>query len=536
MEISGSPVPTLRDYLDVLRRRKWIFLQAVLIVPVVAVALALREPPVYQASAEVLLNRQSLATQLFNINDPAAWDPSRIAKTQASIARVPEVARRALAAAGITDRDASDLLGRSSVSPKEETDLLVFSVSDSNPELATRLATEYARQYTEYRNEIESESLRGALEEVRAEMAALEDSGQAGSATYKSLADKEEQLHAMEALQTSRAVLVRPAGGAGQIAPQPVRRGVLGAMAGVVLGLILVFLFEALDTRIHGTPKIRDLLDLPLLARLGKPARGTRNKDVLVTLSDPHSRQAGAFRILSSNLDLINADLGARTIMVTSAVAGEGKSTTIANLGVALARQGRQVILVDLDLRQPSLHRFFEIDQRPGFSDIVLAGAPLDEFIARITVSEHRATSFPTGTRQSVTRELSVLPAGSVPDDPGDFLGTRQVEAVLQNLSGRFDVVLIDSSPLLLEGAAVTLGGYVDALLVVTRLNSTRAPVLTDLRGVLDACPAKKLGLVVTDADIENAYWDDAYARYGSARTNGSFSSRRERPEASHHG
>jgi tyrosine-protein kinase len=536
LETRGSTVPTLHDYLDILRRRRWIFLQAVAIIPLVAVVLELRQASVYQASAQVLLERQSLGSDLLNINDPSAFDPGRIAKTQAGVARVPEIARRALAAAGVKDRDPSDLLGKSSVSPVEDTDLLVFWVSDSNPKLAARLANEYARAYTQYRQEIEGAALVRALEQVRTRMAALEVSRDTESAIYKSLAAREEQLATLEALQTARAILVRPAGGAAQIEPQPLRTGMLAAIAGVVLGLSLVFLVEALDNRIRTVAKIRELLGLPILGRLSKPRRSLRKEETLVMLGEAHGPQAEAYRMLSTNLGFVNAEAGARTIMVTSAVTAEGKSTTISNLAVALARHGRQAVLVDLDLRAPFLHRFFDVDQRPGFADIALGRVALDECIMRIPVAEGRGSSFPTGNGQSPGGELSVIPAGSVPDDPGDFVAIGQVGTILKLLRERFEIVLIDSSPLLSEGAAMTLSAQVDALLVVTRLNSTPASILSEFQRVLDACPARKLGVVVTDAETEKAYLDRGYAPYRPSPSDGSLTWRSEQAETTRRG
>src|SRR5207247_6981470 len=118
--------------------------------------------------------------------------------------------------------------------------------------------------------------------------------------------------------------------------------------------------------RVRKAEEIAEQLGIPLLARLPQPSRGLRNKNRLAALEEPDGAAAEAFRMLRTNLDFVNIDRSAKTIMVTSAVESEGKSTTIANLAVTLARSGRRVVLVDLDLRRPYLDRFFGLGGRPG--------------------------------------------------------------------------------------------------------------------------------------------------------------------------
>src|SRR5436190_22506516 len=144
---------SLRDYLAVLGRRRWLVLLGLIVVPAVAVALSLMQRPKYEASAEVLLSRQNLAaTLLNNVNDQSlAGDPARLAQTQADLAQVPEVARRALALADVKKVTPAEFLTKSSVSAKSDADLLVFTVSDRYPSTATALATAYARSYIRYR-------------------------------------------------------------------------------------------------------------------------------------------------------------------------------------------------------------------------------------------------------------------------------------------------------------------------------------------------------------------------------------------------
>jgi polysaccharide biosynthesis transport protein len=536
--IADERPSTLRDYLDALRRRKWIVLQAVIVVPIVAVLLSLRDPTLYRASASVLLNTQNLPANLEGVTDPSQYNPSRLLQTQVEIARIPEVARRTIKAAGLDGWDASQLIGTSSVSTRENSDMLMFSVSNGDPELAAQLATEYARQYTRYRYELDTQALRVAQESVVKKMQKLRANGAAGSALYASLAEKKDQLETLQSLQTSRAIVVRLASGAAKVQPQPSRNAMFGVVLGLFLGIGLAALLEALDSRLRSSETIVDRLGLPLLARIPEPPRRLKKKDRLVMLDDPNGPEAEAFRILMTNLELAHLEEPAHAVMFTSAVEKEGKSTTVANLAVALARAGRRIVLVDLDFRNPSLHRFFGLASTPGLTDVALGRVPLKDAIARVDIGsrsldslapvesrsnggrwgsggQRNATPMWTGAEATHLKDgkLEVLLAGTHSANPGELIAQLPIGPILDHVKGQADFVLVDGPPLLQVGDAITLSSVVDALIVVARINVVRAPMLDDLNRVLRACPASKLGLVVAGAELETGYGYFSYPR-----------------------
>jgi capsular exopolysaccharide synthesis family protein len=222
---------------------------------------------------------------------------------------------------------------------------------------------------------------------------------------------------------------------------------------------------------------------------------------------DPYGSQAEAFRVLRTNLDFFNLEHQARTIMVTSAGASQGKSTTIANLAVALARNGVRVILVDLDLRRPTLGRYFGLPQAPGLTDVTLGRAQLTDALAEIRLAEPESAedglgSFDMGGAGS----LQVLPAGSATRNVGEFIGSHSLTAVLAALRLRADLLLVDGPPLLGAGDGIALCGRVDALLIVARLNQIRRPTVDELARLLGNARAAKLGLIATDAEFDADY------------------------------
>ena len=501
---------TLRDYLRVANRRKWIIAQAIVLLPLVAVGLSLHQRKLYRASAEVLLATQNVANQLNGINDPTlSQDADRHAQTQADLARVPAVARQTLQLAGL-QRSVDSFLNHSSATAKTNADLLELSVEDHRPDIARRLATSYAQAFSHYRAQLDTAPYLNAKRRANAQLRDMAAANAQQSRAYEALVGKRDQLDQMIALLTRNAVPVQVPDHATKVQPRPVRNGILGLVLGIVLGVALAFLKEALDTRVRSAEEIEERLGLPLLARIPEPPRRLRRRDGLVMVEEAQGSQAETFRLLRTNLDFVRLVDSPRTILVTSALEQEGKSTTTANLAVALARAGQRVALVDLDLRRPFLHHFFDLQGRPGLTQITLGQAELADVLApfAFTARDGGAENWNgngNGTRINAG-ELVVLGSGPIPPNPGEFVGSAAIARVLEDLRKLFDTVLIDSPPALQVGDAISLSAHVDALVVVCRMKIVRRPVLNELRRVLDASRAAKLGFILADAESEDGY------------------------------
>lgn len=487
---------TLRDYLQIARRQRWIILAVVALVTFSAAFFSLRQEKLYEASAEVLVRSGFDSSQ----------SPERVLQTQADIAAASsEVARRVRNELNLAE---TPPIG---VSPKTESDILIFSSTASSPQLAARVATAYARAFRDFQREIATADIRRALRDVEAEIRELRASPNPDPTVLGGLVDKREDLRTIDALETSRALLVRPAAPGVQVQPKPVRNTLLGLVLGLFLGLGLAFLREALDTRVRSTDEVAELLGVPLLARVPRPLRWRGRSDQLAMINDPDGPGAEAFRILRANVDFARIETDARALLVTSAVEGEGKSTTAANLAVALARTGQRVVLVDLDLRRPVIHRFFELDG-PGVTQVAFGSAPLEEALVPIPLgSPGRASRIGVGNgMRQAGGMLQVLPAGSNPGSLDDVL-PNQVAGLLENLRKSADIVLVDSTSLVV-GDAMSLTSVVDAVLVVTRMDIVRRPMLRELKRILDAIPAHTIGFVATGVESGVSY--SAYADY----------------------
>jgi polysaccharide biosynthesis transport protein len=521
----ASHAATLRDYLQVVRRRKWIILSTTVLVPLAAVAFSLGQQRLYEAKSQVLLSRQNLANTLTGAQDPTLSEQQvEVTQTQADVARVPIIASRVLKQVRSTKLTTQQLLDDSSVSSPANADLLTFSVTNHDPLTAQRLANAYATQYTVYRRELDTAAIQKALTSVGNSIKQLAKAGGGHSALYNQLVEHQQTLATMEALQTSNASVVQQASSATRVQPKPTRNAVLGFFLGLVLGIGLAFLWEALDTRVRSAHEIGERLGgLPLLARIPEPSKKLRTHDDLAMIEDPAGVQAETFRMLRTNLAFVTLDRDARTLMITSAVEQEGKSTTIANLAVALARAGHRVALVDLDLRRPYVHKFFNV-RGPGLTEVVLGHASLNEALSPIAIvdpGEQRQSSNGNGNGHANGNGnghakwskgmLEVLPAGPIPPDPGDFIGKHALSELLAQLRKRCDFVLIDAPPVLHVGDAIALSTKVDGIIVVTRMKLVRKQMLSELGRQLATVPTPILGFVLTGAGEEEGYGD----RYG---------------------
>jgi tyrosine-protein kinase len=522
----GAQHWSLRDYLATVRRRKWLIAQAVVLVPAAAVALSLHQQKLFRAHAEVLLSQQNLATQLNGITDPTQYQQAdRVAQTQADLARVPDVARRTLDAVGLRNRSTEEFLASSSATATQNANLLDLAVTNHDPTLAKELATAYAWQFAHYRADLDTAPLEKARREVAQRLQALTEQGDRKSGIYQALVSKADKLDTMIALQTGNAVPVKNATRADQVQPRPIRNGILGLALAVVLGIGLAFLWEALDTRVRSADEIAERLGLPLLARLPEPPRRLRKPDRLVMVEAPRGIHAESFRMLRTNLEFVRLNGHVRTIVVTSAVEREGKSTTVANLAIALARAGQHVALVDLDLRRPSLDRFFGARTAPGLTQVALGRTTLREALIPVPILEVE----PKVRKNSMNGNgngygdltaagtLHLLTAGPLPPNPGEFVGSNKLASILDLLAdgvisaatssgSGLDTVLIDAPPLLKVGDALTLSKHADALLLIARLNLLRRPMINELHRMLASAPVEKLGFIVTDAQEEETY------------------------------
>jgi Mrp family chromosome partitioning ATPase len=226
----------------------------------------------------------------------------------------------------------------------------------------------------------------------------------------------------------------------------------------------------------------------------------------------PFSHYAEPFRMLRSNIELAWARKPTRVIMITSGTAGEGKSTTTANLGISFASSGRSTVLVDLDVAAPALAPALGAKTPSGLANVVAGELTLEQALVAVPLPHVGMQPYRQSERSLAAGQLFVLGAGFQPSGRLDMATLRELPRVFEHLAGIADVVLVDAPPLLVAGDALALTAYVDAVVVVARLNVVRADALDELHRVLESCPAEKLGAVVTGASTRSEYYGSYFS------------------------
>ena len=473
MKSGGQTDRGPRHYFQVLARRKYVFLLALVLVPGTALVQSLRQKEIHEASSRVISSSRPVSSPLVGTYSPT-------------------VAERVLAKVPIPGETVQDLLRATKVSTEATTaaepsargtgaspDVITFTVRQHEPARARRLANEYARQYMLYRRGRDAAQLKSAIATVERQIADAQ--ARPGDKPSRLLTTRQEQLRALQALQASPAPVVEPATSVAKVEPRLARNLLLAVALGTLLGLGLALLWEALAYRFASAAEVAAAIGMPLLASLPSPSSGRSGADGLAA---PGSSEAEAFRSLRGTVDVFIEKLDARTIMVAGARPDEGSTSVSVNLAAALAQAGRMTTLVDLDLRRSGLTRLLGLERRPGVTDVAQGSIALDDATATLEVSDGHGM-------------LRVLAAGASPPDPGTFLMTPDLSSVLDALRAESDVLVVDAPPLLEVADALAVGTEVDAVLLVMRGATARRPTIDALRRVMAECPADGLGLVL---------------------------------------
>lgn len=480
--------------------RKWrVIAPFAVVTPLVVLALSARTPATYESSADVLLERKGQAISGLRELDWYYFDASRAIRTQAELARLPEISAGVEEAAEREGLPLSGGLGQSFVTEDGVTDLMTFHVRHGDPELAMRLATLYAEQYVAHRRALDTRALRRAIGVVDSQLARLR-AEEADPSTHADLIQKQQQLNTGLATIASNARVVRPAVEAVHVAPVPWRSALGALVLGLIVGIGLAALANTLDSRARTADEISEQLGIPVLGRLPLTSEGARSSTALGLVQGDESTNAEAISLLRANLALEGLKRERTVLLVTSSVSGEGKSTTAAKLAVALALAGRDVVLVDLDLRQPTVWSSFDVPKAPGIVELARGTSDLAAVAHLIPLGTPRDGDETTGAdaRPASRGTLRVVPAGNaLTTDAETIVASATLPAAIETLRELADVVLVDGPPLLETGVSLALSSYVDELLFVASTRRYTHDYTRAVRRLLARAPATVVGLVV---------------------------------------
>ena len=250
-----------------------------------------------------------------------------------------------------------------------------------------------------------------------------------------------------------------------------------GALIGLAIGAAFAVLRDMFDTRVRDEKDLARISDAPLLGKVG--TKGRRDPAGIAMRVMPRSSLAEVYRRIQTNLEFIDVDHRPRTIVVTSSVTKDGKSTTAVNLALALAERSARVLLIDGDLRRPSIADVCGLEGDVGLTTVLVGAISAEDAIVPLSPS------------------LSVLPAGALPPNPGQLLSSESMRGLVRSLAETFEYIVIDSPPLLATTDALGLAHIADGAIVVARYRATRRNQLKDTLDSLDNVNARVLGIVL---------------------------------------
>jgi succinoglycan biosynthesis transport protein ExoP len=496
----------LREYIAILRGRKWTIILTAALVVTAALAFSLQQTPLYTAEARLLVEPVPSQEQ------QSSFLPAVNLETERELVQSMPVAELVKEELGL-DTPVDELLGGLDVQVVTETEVLIVGYTSDDPAQSQRAANAFAQGYIANRRNQALENLRAASSDIQRNIEGVE----------QQLADLEERIAdaevaadegALTALESQRTSLltqlgvlelqlqelrpgeaVRSAGGqvlapatlpASPSSPNLLRNALLAAFLGLALGVGLAFLRERLEDRFKGREDVERTLGAPVLATIPRFA-GKRKDDrsKLIVRTDPHSLASEAYRSLRTNLEFIASTTDRNSFLITSPSAGEGKSVTAANLGLAFAQSGRRTIIISGDLRRPTIEKIFGVRATDGLSRY-LAGQTdeLEEIIVNPGISN-----------------LRILPTGPVPPNPAELMTSPRMAQLIADLEANSDMLLIDSAPTLPVADATIMIAHVGGAVLVVDAEITRRAAADHGRSELVKVGGRFVGAVLNAYD-----------------------------------
>jgi non-specific protein-tyrosine kinase len=482
------PVPSegtldIREFMSKVGRHKWLILLVAASVTLLVAIYSYSRPSVYESTAQFLVRPTLVQPLQANPFDSVSMATEMQLVTSAQVA---DIARETIGGT-VTLQDALDSV---SVTNPANTQILDISYSAHSPAEAQQGAQAFAQAYQTYKHDqalgtikTYSETIRAQITELDGEIANLNNRIAASTdpAEQQSLTEQRNSVDtARLASQNQLATVATLSTDPGQVVEDALRPTspvspkhkldlALGLLLGLIAGVVLASLRDQARDRIQAPPLVARSLDAPILGSIPRTHRLLVGTAHLASVDEPHGQAAEAYRTLRTNLLAVCRESKAKTILITSARQGEGKTSTAANLAVALAQAGRSVVLISADLRNPRVHAVFGIGNEQGLGQVLEGTLPLDEAIVETDLAD-----------------LRILPSGPVDavDEPVELLQSERMGEVLQECC-RSDFVIVDGPPIFPVADSLVLADLVDGVLFVTDAqSSTQASVAQSRRQI----------------------------------------------------
>jgi polysaccharide biosynthesis transport protein len=379
--------------------------------------------------------------------------------------------------------------------------VIAISADNASPDRAASIANAYADAYVVVRRQQTEEAANVAAAEIQKRVGELQAQIDAAAAQpnvrdplvqqQSALRQQLDRLQVLRAVRSGAASVVTSASQpTSPVSPRPGRAGLLAGIFGFALAVAVAAFLERMDDSLRSKDQLQQAAEVPVVGTIPTVGSfGLLGRPAVVSLTTPRSPGAEAYRTLRTAVQFLPQDR-VTTIQVTSPTSGDGKTTTIANLGVAMARAGQQVVLVCCDLRRPKLHEYFGMTNDVGFTSVLLGKVPLSAALQQVADQDR----------------LYVLASGPLPPNPSELLSSRRAREVLGSLRVEAEVVLIDSPPVLPVSDAMIISGLVDVTLLVCAADRTSMRDVTRAVEQLRQVDAPLAGAILNGAGPESAY------------------------------
>jgi succinoglycan biosynthesis transport protein ExoP len=500
---------SLVDYLRVIRRHRLLIVLVIVACGAAAFAFSKTRETAYEAEAQMSFGDPFQDLTLFSTNAVPEESPAVRAANGATLVTSPRVERKATKLikrppAGCSI-DASVLV---------ETNTVAVDGTCDNAQDAARFANAYVTAARTIGNEQARTRIERVAKALSSEIKEANENPVAGI-TGPQVSALEQDLSRVQALKQASSpvqVVQRATPPDAPVSPKPIRDAVIGLLLGIVLGLLAAFGRDAVDRRLRSSQEVHEELGLPVLGRVSRTALGRAGlaRNGLPPVSDADFE---AFRVLRMNLAYLADESPVRSVLVTSGLPEEGKSTVSAALASATVLAGQRTLLVECDLRRPCFAHRFGIQAEPGLTDYLVGSAEPQQILQTVELAEPARVNGARGDDQTRSAgTLVCITGGSRVSNPAELLMSDRFADFIETVSKAYDLVVLDGSPLLAVVDPMEILPHVDAAIVCVRVQQTTREEARAARVALSTLPERPMGAVLTGMRRGDP---DAYDYYG---------------------
>jgi len=507
----------LQRVLQVLRRRAIPIALTVIIVASAAVGLSLLQPDRYSASASILFRAQNLAQELPGSTAPT-FDAQTQAATNLQLVSLEQVAARTARRLGpnFEPKEISDSV---EVSPKGTSNVVDVKATWRSPRTAARIATTFAQQFVHFQARSERFRISVAQRRLRVSLERERQSTTPDQARISTIQGNLDDLEVLKSVNTGRAQVIQRADvPTSRSSPRPMRNGLIGIFAGLLLGLGLVIALEQLDRRVRSAAELEELLDVPLLAQVPE-SEGFITAAIRPISAPPV--EVEIFSALCTTLQRLNGPDGMKSVLVTGPTAEVGKTTMALNLALAAARSGLRTLFLEVDMRRPIVAVRLGLQSERSLVGALSGGLPLSEAVQTIPMES-------SDSPELEDLELDVVVAGPPSRDAARLVESEEMARLIKEAEGAYDLVIVDAPPAGLLSDAIALLSLVGGAILVCRLGKTRREEVLWLQSQLERVHANVLGVLANFAPLKLDQYYGAYRWAGSQEAARAASAARE--------